>query len=361
MAWQTPKTNWQAADVVSKDDFNRIEGNIQELQAKVDIHANSKQTHGISSSYYIAKTSRSDQFPAWSDIQGKPELPEYVRIESDGLKVYNNTGKLRGIFGSWLKGLIHKYGIKIINGEIYSTLFQTGEEGASDYLKLSSGHEPLLVVNGNKKALSIWATGVGGSIQFFDPSVDDMRGQILPHDDAAGVGLRVQARNNHGSLMNLSLQGSNIEMDGDVWVNDDFMVLGDKYAAVPTENYGLRALSVLEMPETKFMDEGVAELINGLCRIDLDPIFLETIEPNTPETPFIVHLTPYDWLNLRVKEIGDTYFIVEEKEGLSGKFSWQLTATRKGYAGRRLDRVDDEDVLTSNWEDDLNEFLEQED
>ena len=32
MAWQTPKTNWQAADVVSKDDFNRTEGNVQELQ-----------------------------------------------------------------------------------------------------------------------------------------------------------------------------------------------------------------------------------------------------------------------------------------------------------------------------------------
>ena len=32
MEWQTPKTNWQAADVVSKDDFNRIEGNIQHLQ-----------------------------------------------------------------------------------------------------------------------------------------------------------------------------------------------------------------------------------------------------------------------------------------------------------------------------------------
>lgn len=35
MAWQTPKTNWQAADVVSKDDFNRIEGNIQHLQDTV--------------------------------------------------------------------------------------------------------------------------------------------------------------------------------------------------------------------------------------------------------------------------------------------------------------------------------------
>lgn len=32
MAWQTPKTNWQADDVPIKDDFNRIEGNIQELE-----------------------------------------------------------------------------------------------------------------------------------------------------------------------------------------------------------------------------------------------------------------------------------------------------------------------------------------
>ena len=30
--WQTPKTDWQAGDVPSKDDFNRIEANTQELQ-----------------------------------------------------------------------------------------------------------------------------------------------------------------------------------------------------------------------------------------------------------------------------------------------------------------------------------------
>lgn len=48
MAWQEPKTNWQAADVVSKDDFNRIEGNAQHLKdTKVDetefnLHANNK-------------------------------------------------------------------------------------------------------------------------------------------------------------------------------------------------------------------------------------------------------------------------------------------------------------------------------
>src|SRR5690606_21830940 len=32
------------------------------------------QSHGISSGYYIAKTRRSDQLPAWNDIQGKPDL-----------------------------------------------------------------------------------------------------------------------------------------------------------------------------------------------------------------------------------------------------------------------------------------------
>lgn len=57
MAWQTPKTNWQAADVVSKDDFNRIEGNIQHLQdtkaagavqTALDAHlADNNNPHGV--------------------------------------------------------------------------------------------------------------------------------------------------------------------------------------------------------------------------------------------------------------------------------------------------------------------------
>ena len=41
-------------------------------QSKVDTHENKKTTHGLGSGYYLAKTSRSDQLPAWGDIQGKP-------------------------------------------------------------------------------------------------------------------------------------------------------------------------------------------------------------------------------------------------------------------------------------------------
>jgi len=32
MAWQNPKTDWKAGDVPVASDFNRIEGNVQELQ-----------------------------------------------------------------------------------------------------------------------------------------------------------------------------------------------------------------------------------------------------------------------------------------------------------------------------------------
>lgn len=37
-----------------------------------DNHAGSKTTHGIGEGYYIAKTSRSDQLPAYADVQDKP-------------------------------------------------------------------------------------------------------------------------------------------------------------------------------------------------------------------------------------------------------------------------------------------------
>ena len=58
-------------------------------QAKVNTHANSKQSHGVSSGYYIAKTSRSDQLPAWNDIQGKPDLASAADLQahlSDNVK-----------------------------------------------------------------------------------------------------------------------------------------------------------------------------------------------------------------------------------------------------------------------------------
>jgi len=317
-----------------------------------------------------------------------PQLPGYVKIESDGFKVYDNTGKLRGIFGSWLEDLIRKYGIKIINGEIYATYYKTGEEGADTYVELTP--------DGN-----IAAYKDGNQIIFMQANTNEGRIQLATQDDpfdglnlaasyqvgsyycagvtasgdyrdglylnSGGAGHLLITRTAHTRLEGASallLEGENvIQMDSicaggidgtKVW-NGFRVVSGNKDCTVYTKDYNARALSCFEMPSAKFGDEGFAEVKNGICRVDIDPVFLQCLEPNTPETPFIVHLTPYDWLTLRVKEIGESYFIVEEKEGLNGKFAWKLTGFRIGYANERLPECDSPEILDSNWEAEIEE------
>lgn len=306
----------------------------------------------------------------WRDVsENKFDAPGYVLSTPEGVKVFDASDNLRVLMGSWLKESARKYGIKILGGEIYSTTFQTGAEDATTYIRLDPDGD-FSAYNNGKRIIFMQASALEGRIRLGDGIDNPYKMSLLANYNVGGYSMSLLKGENgldlsggvgdfrllpDGSMQAYLGSGKEFYIQGNHWVT------GTKNAAVTTDSYGQRLLYCMEMPEIKFMDEGTGELINGLCRIDIDPIFLETIEPNTTETPFIVHLTPYDWLNLRVKEIGDTYFVIEEKDGLDGKFSWQLSATRKGYAGERMRRVDaEEDLLTSNWEDDLSGFLEQE-
>ncbi len=81
--WDAPPTTLQAAknhiDAAAPHSGHETPTG---AQAKVDTHASSKQTHGISSGYYIAKTSRADQLVAWDDIQGKPDLASAAEVQA---------------------------------------------------------------------------------------------------------------------------------------------------------------------------------------------------------------------------------------------------------------------------------------
>ena len=92
------------------------------------------------------------------------------------------------------------------------------------------------------------------------------------------------------------------------------MSAGTKYNIEQTENYGQRGLAVRESPEQRYVDEGMGTLVNGECRIDVDPIFMEH-EPHTPDSRWYVQLTPYADVDLFVSEIGDGYFIIKERKG----------------------------------------------
>ncbi len=117
---------------------------------------------------------------------------------------------------------------------------------------------------------------------------------------------------------------------GDFRVNN-----GTKSAVVQAGAFGPRRLYSAESPEVRFFDEGLSRLQNGIARVELDPIFVETIEGE-----YLVHVTPYGDASLYVAEVGQDYFVVKAREGDPNvTFAWRLSAIRKGYAGVRLEAV----------------------
>jgi hypothetical protein len=143
------------------------------------------------------------------------------------------------------------------------------------------------------------------------------------------------------NVMDIDRATGNVGMGADassgtrLMVYGNFTATGTKAATVHTRRFGQRKLYAAESPEVRFFDEGLARLQDGVARVELDPIFLETIEGD-----YLVHVTPYGAASLYVAEIGHDYFVVKSLDGQSDvAFAWRLSATRKGYAGVRLEEV----------------------
>jgi hypothetical protein len=106
---------------------------------------------------------------------------------------------------------------------------------------------------------------------------------------------------------------------------------GTKSAVVDTATHGRRTLYAVEAADVRFTDEGDAALSGGAVRIDLDPVFAETIEGDLR-----VHVTPKGPASLYVSEQGVDYFIVKSLDGTDVPFAWQVSAARKGFTNVRL-------------------------
>jgi len=112
---------------------------------------------------------------------------------------------------------------------------------------------------------------------------------------------------------------------------------GSKNCVVRTSQ-GPKALYCVESPENYFEDYGTAKLVNGRARIDIDPLFLETITINN-ENPYKVFIQMIDEIPNNVHIVKhDNYFeVVENNNGTStAEFDWRLVAKRKGYEKLRL-------------------------
>ncbi|MDZ4042542.1 MAG: hypothetical protein U1D96_03505 [Eubacteriales bacterium] len=294
----------------------------------------------------------------------------YTKLVADGLKVFDNGGNLKVHLG---KFSATGYGLKVLGGEIYSTRIRSGAPGDTSYTELGAGWAPLTVKVNSRTALDIWAdSNWGGMMQFYDTTANDMRGQLMPYNDGMGQGFRISGRTNTGYDYPLMLAGLHTmifgkpsvdfqnwsgDVDVTVWgnlhVTGRLSAGGSKPARQQTDDFGERYLYARESPDVRYVVEGSATLVDGTYCIELDPVFLQCIEPDTEGTPWLVHLTPCGNANLFVAEVNPASIVIRGTQDV--RFAWSLSAVRKGYAGTWLEEYNSgiDELLDTNWEDDL--------
>lgn len=132
---------------------------------------------------------------------------------------------------------------------------------------------------------------------------------------------------NFGSVSDIDITAQRIRLNGDTYV------YGTKNAIVPTSN-GMAAINAYETAEYYFGDIGKAKTDkNGQVLIQLDPLFLETINTSIP---YHVFVSPYENANVWVEQMDQNSFIVKSSEP-DVEFSWEIKAKRKGYEDHRLE------------------------
>ncbi len=140
-------------------------------------------------------------------------------------------------------------------------------------------------------------------------------------------------------------QNSGVAIRGKTAIVGDTVIFGkfivadgySKHCMQTTEHYGKRLISAYETAECYYGDIGENETKNGLCQIDIDPIFAECVNL---KNGYQVFLTPYGKGELFVLERFENCFVVC---GDNMKFGWELKAKRRGFENDRLEEYKESD------------------
>ena len=125
-----------------------------------------------------------------------------------------------------------------------------------------------------------------------------------------------------------------------LYVQGDFVATGMKSSARRTQRRGMRRLYAVEATECWFEDLGKARLVRGKARVELDEVFLETV--NTGRQ-YLVSLTPLDSTSkgLAVVSQDATGFDVAELWDGTGTypFTYRVSVKVRGEESRRLQEI----------------------
>ncbi|MCP1355475.1 phage tail spike protein [Aneurinibacillus migulanus] len=154
-----------------------------------------------------------------------------VYIDGTGIHVIDPEGKERLRIGEYRQG---KYGAKFTDGEVYSSRFQTGTEGADTYIALEPPSFLVCYKNG-KRIIRIDASAAYPVIDFFDYKTGKRLGSVGEYEVNSINYLSVTAPNDSNGIY-LSAGGNNIlmptygsmklEVSGELQIKGDVYVTG---------------------------------------------------------------------------------------------------------------------------------------
>ena len=187
-------------------------------------------------------------------------------------------------------------------------------------------------------------------------------GKLYVYDESylrskVGMGMGLEVAN--GLNVNSgAFKVSNYGNGAQITVTGTFSVTGSKNRIVPTENYAIRGLSCYETPTPLFGDIGEAVIdSDGICYVDIDDIFSETIADKTEYQVFLQKEGEGDcW----VAEKNPRYFAIQGTPGL--KVAWEMKAKQLGYENIRLELYDnnlDEYIEIENEYLSLDDYIKE--
>jgi phage-related protein len=271
-------------------------------------------------------------------------------------EVYDSSGNK---IGSW-----NKDGFNLQKGSIYGT--QIHLESQNDYIQGTvNGNEAVKISTGGVKVDSTanWGLGVTRKEYIFEmnpylfPGVrllDKSTGAGIGStwtsghfgmcytDDLSGYSSVTDSLSNYGVYMKAGKEDANGGFyaignglgKGSHVTAEGIYTSGTKNRIVDTENYGQRLQYCYEMPSPFFGDIGEAETDeNGLCYVQIDDIFGETVLRNDK---YNVFLQKEGCGDLWIEEKTADYFLVKGTPNIS--FSWELKAKQADYTLERLEK-----------------------
>ena len=135
-------------------------------------------------------------------------------------------------------------------------------------------------------------------------------------------------------LLGIPVQVEACEIEKDLIVHGNLHVDGEKTRVVKTSK-GMVGVNAYEMAEPYFGDIGESRTNeNGQARVDIDPLFAETVNTSCPYQVFVY---PYCEGNFYVSKRAKDYFVVQGPK--NGAFGYEIKARQKGYERSRLSNV----------------------